>query len=95
MTKSELIVRVSTRFPQLAAKDAEIAVTIIIGAMIKGIASGQRVEIRGFGSFTLNQRPARKGRNPRSGEPVHVPAKRVPHFKPGRELRERVNARRA
>ena len=92
MTKSELIVRVSTRFPQLVAKDTEIAVTIIIGEMIKGIARGQRVEICGFGSFKLSQRPARKGRNPRSGAPVHVPAKRVPHFKAGKELRERVNA---
>ena len=90
MTKSELIGRLARRYPQLVAKDAEIAVAGILGAMTMSLVSGQRIEIRGFGSFKINYRPSRTGRNPKSGENVPVPEKYVPHFKAGRELRERV-----
>ena len=91
MTKSELISRLADRFPQLVAKDAELSVKTIIDAMAKSLADGQRIEIRGFGSFDLNYRPPRIGRNPKSGEKVQVPAKYVPHFKAGKEMRERVD----
>jgi integration host factor subunit beta len=91
MTKSELIARLASRYPQLVAKDAEYAVKMILDAMTQSLVSGQRIEIRGFGSFGLNHRPARTGRNPKSGEKVHVPEKFVPHFKAGKELRERVD----
>ena len=94
MTKSELIARLAGRYPQLVAKDAELAVKMILDAMTRSLANGQRIEIRGFGSFGLNYRPPRVGRNPKSGEKVKVPAKHVPHFKAGKELRERVDARR-
>src|SRR5690606_22780778 len=73
-------------------KDAEFAVKTILDAMAKTLASGNRIEIRGFGSFALSYRPPRIGRNPKSGEKVLVPEKRVPHFKPGKQLRERVDA---
>ena len=89
MTKSELIDRLAAQFPQLVAKDAELAVKMILDA------KGERIEIRGFGSFGLNHRPPRTGRNPKSGEKVHVPEKRVPHFKAGKELRERVDFKKA
>ena len=91
MTKSELIAKLAARYPQLVAKDAELAVKMILDAMAKSLAEGQRIEIRGFGSFGLNYRPPRTGRNPKSGEKVQVPAKYVPHFKAGKELRERVD----
>ena len=91
MTKSELIARLAERFPQLVAKDAELAVKVILDAMTEALANGDRIEIRGFGSFSLNHRPPRVGRNPRSGERVDVPEKWVPHFKAGKELRERVD----
>ena len=91
MTKSELIARLAGRFPQLAAKDADLAVKMMLDAMTEALARGDRIEIRGFGSFALNYRPPRKGRNPKSGETVDVPEKYVPHFKPGKELRERVD----
>lgn len=92
MTKSELIARLAARHPQLVAKDAELAVKMILDAMSASLTLGQRIEIRGFGSFGLNYRPPRIGRNPKSGEKVQVPAKYVPHFKAGKELRERVDA---
>ncbi len=92
MTKSELIARLATRFPQLVAKDADYAVKTLLDAMAQALAEGQRIEIRGFGSFSLSRRPPRIGRNPKSGEQVMVPAKQVPHFKAGKELRERVDA---
>ena len=92
MTRSELIVRLAERYPQLVAKDAEFAVRTILDAMARTLADGHRIEIRGFGSFALSHRPPRVGRNPKSGEKVLVPGKRVPHFKPGKELRERVDA---
>ena len=91
MTKSELITRLGARFPQLVTKDAELSVKTIIDAMAKSLAQGQRIEIRGFGSFDLNYRPPRVGRNPKSGEKVKVPEKYVPHFKAGKEMRERVD----
>lgn len=91
MTKSELIARLAERFPQLIAKDADFAVKVILDAMADALSGHQRIEIRGFGSFSLNYRPPRLGRNPKSGEKVHVPEKYVPHFKAGKELRERVD----
>ena len=91
MTKSELIARLAVRFPQLVAKDADYAVKMILDAMIESLTRGDRIEIRSFGSFALNYRPPRIGRNPKSGDKVQVPAKYVPHFKAGKELRERVD----
>ena len=91
MTKSELIAKLAVHFPQLVASDAELAVKMILDAMAKSLSQGQRIEIRGVGSFGLNYRPPRTGRNPKSGEKVQVPAKYVPHFKAGKELRERVD----
>lgn len=91
MTKSELIARLAQRFPQLVAKDADLAVKMILDALSEALAKGDRIEIRGFGSFSLNYRPPRLGRNPKSGVKVEVPAKYVPHFKAGKELRERVD----
>lgn len=92
MTRSELIARLAERYTQLVAKDADLAVKTILDAMAEALATGQRIEIRGFGSFSLSGRPPRIGRNPKSGDKVMVPEKRVPHFKPGKELRERVDA---
>jgi integration host factor subunit beta len=91
MTKSELIERLAERNPRLVARDADEAVKTILDAMSAALADGSRIEIRGFGSFALNYRPPRVGRNPKSGAKVHVPAKFVPHFKAGKELRERVD----
>ncbi|MBV8033067.1 MAG: integration host factor subunit beta [Betaproteobacteria bacterium] len=92
MTKSELIARLAQRYPQLVAKDAEYAVKMVLDAMTQALLAGNRIEIRGFGSFGLNYRPPRTGRNPKSGEKVQVPEKYVPHFKAGKELRERVDS---
>ena len=91
MTKSDLIGELAGRFPQLVAKHADLSVKMILDAMAEALAKGDRIEIRGFGSFALNYRPPRVGRNPKSGEKVDVPEKWVPHFKPGKELRERVD----
>ena len=91
MTKSELIARLAERNQRLVARDADEAVKAILDAMGTALANGNRIEIRGFGSFALNYRPPRVGRNPKSGERVPVPAKHVPHFKAGKELRERVD----
>ena len=91
MTRSDLIAKLAERYPQLLAKDAELAVKVILDTMADILARGGRIEIRGFGSFSLNYRPPRVGRNPKSGEKVQVPAKYVPHFKAGKELRERVD----
>jgi integration host factor subunit beta len=91
MTKSELIARLAERFPQLVAKDADFAVKMILDALTLALVKGDRIEIRGFGSFALNYRPPRVGRNPKSGDKVQVPEKYVPHFKAGKELRERVD----
>ncbi len=91
MTKSELIARLAERHPHLVMTDAELAVKTILDAMISSLVSGQRIEIRGFGSFSLNFRPPRVGRNPKTGEKVLVAGKYVPHFKAGKELRDRVD----
>jgi integration host factor subunit beta len=92
MTKSELINRLAERFPQLGVKDADFAVKVLLDALSDALVSGNRIEIRGFGGFSLSYRPPRVGRNPKSGEKVQVPEKYVPHFKAGKELRERVDA---
>ncbi len=92
MTKSELIELIARKQPQFTQKDIELAVNQIIDAMVESMAANERIEIRGFGSFTLHHRRARMGRNPKTGEKVSLPAKRVPHFKPGKSLRERVDA---
>ena len=92
MTKSDLIARLAERFPQLVAKDADFAVKMILDALSEALVKGDRIEIRGFGSFSLNYRPPRVGRNPKSGDKVSVPEKWVPHFKAGKELRERVDS---
>ena len=92
MTKSELIEALVRKQTQLGYRDVELAVKTMLEHMAQTLASGERIEIRGFGSFSLHYRPPRVGRNPKSGDPVSLPAKHVPHFKPGKELRERVNA---
>lgn len=93
MNRSDLIERLANRYPQLQSKDAELGVKVILDAMSNTLAKGDRIEIRGFGSFALNYRPPRTGRNPKTGEPVKVPAKYMPHFKVGKELRERVDCK--
>jgi integration host factor subunit beta len=90
MTKSELIAQLAQRNSLLAAKDAEYVVKTLLDEMARTLTEGNRIEIRGFGSFSLNYRSARVARNPKSGEKVHLPQKCVPHFRAGRELRERV-----
>lgn len=90
MTRSDLIAALSARFPNLMGKDSEIVVKEILDAIGCLLAQGNRVEIRGFGSFSLNYRPARMGRNPKTGEAVLVSEKFVPHFKAGKEMRDRV-----
>lgn len=90
MTRAELIQQLASIHPQLTTKDVELAVRTILDGMSRTLARGGRVEIRGFGSFGINYRPARKGRNPKTGVAVMVPAKYAPHFKPSKELRERV-----
>jgi len=91
MTKSELIEKLSRKQAQLAYKDVELAVKTMLEQMSQALATGRRIEIRGFGSFSLHYRPPRIGRNPKTGESVPLAGKYVPHFKPGKELRERVN----
>jgi len=91
MTKSELIERIAQKQTQLAYRDVELAVKTVLEHMAERLANGERIEIRGFGSFSLHYRPGRVGRNPKTGAPVSLPAKHVPHFKPGKELRERVD----
>ena len=91
MTKSELINRITEKQSQLGYRDVESAVKAIIEHMAECLAGGGRIEIRGFGSFSLHFRSGRVGRNPKTGEPVSLSAKYVPHFKPGKKLRERVN----
>ncbi len=93
MTKSGLIERLSNQQTHLMHKDAELAVKLLLDEIGNALARRDRVEIRGFGSFALHHRPARVGRNPKTGESVKIPEKRVPHFKPGKEMRERVNQR--
>ena len=93
MTRSDLIEELAERFHQLTQRDAEQAVKTILEAIEDSLVRGQRIEIRGFGSFSINRRPPRLGRNPRSGEKVTIPEKLVPHFKPGKALRESVDER--
>ncbi len=95
ITKSDLIESLVRKQSQLAYKDVELAVKTILEHMAYTLSNGWRIEIRGFGSFALHFRPPRVGRNPKSGEPVSLPAKYVPHFKPGKHLRERVDHRSA
>ncbi|MDF9391652.1 MULTISPECIES: integration host factor subunit beta [Methylococcus] len=92
MTKSELIESLAGKYPHLSPRDIEHAIKEMIGYMSEALAGGERIEIRGFGSFSLHHRPPRIGRNPKTGESVHLPSRRVPHFKPGKELRDRVNS---
>ena len=91
MTKSKLINLLAARFSQLVHKDAELSVKTILDAMSQSLKKNNRIEIRGFGSFSLNYRPPRIGRNPKTGEKVNVPEKYVPHFKAGKELKVRVD----
>lgn len=94
MTKSELIEALAKQQPNLAIKDVELVVKCIIEQMSQSLSSGDRIEIRGFGSFSLHYRPPRMGRNPKTGGSVALSSKYVPHFKPGKELRERVDVSR-
>ena len=91
MTKSELVEVIASWQSQLSTKDVELSVKTIIDHMSQALAEGQRIEIRGFGSFSLHYRAPRVGRNPKTGESVNLPEKHVPHFKPGKDLREKVN----
>jgi len=91
MTKSELIEVLAAKQNHLAYKDVELAIRCILEQMSNSLAAGDRIEIRGFGSFSLHYRPPRMGRNPKSGDSVALAGKHVPHFKPGKELRDRVN----
>ncbi len=91
ITRSELVESLAEQFPQLLPRDVELAVKTLLDTMTQALAEGKRIELRGVGSCVLHQRPARTGRNPKSGEKVLIPEKRVPHFKPGKELRERVD----
>ena len=91
MTKSELIEIISAKQKHLPAKDVELALKQMLEVMSDALAQGERIEIRGFGSFSLHFRPPRQGRNPKTGETVALSGKHVPHFKAGKDLRERVN----
>ena len=91
MTKSEFIELVASKQKHLPLKDVELAVKHILELMSDTLAKGDRIEIRGFGSFALHYRPPRMGRNPKTGEPVSLSGRYVPHFKPGKDLRDRVN----
>jgi len=91
MMKSELIERIARKQSHLAYKDVELAVKSMLEQMSNSLSGGERIEIRGFGSFSLHYRPPRTGRNPKTGDSVSLIAKYVPHFKPGKEMRERVN----
>ena len=91
MAQSELIESIAAKQSQLSAKDVELAVKTILEHMSQSLSTGDRIEIRGFGSFSLHYREPRRGRNPKTGDAVELTGKYVPHFKPGKELRERVN----
>lgn len=91
MTKSELIELIASKQHQLSAKDVELAIKLLLDHMSQSLALGERIEIRGFGSFSLHYRKPRLGRNPKTGETVELEGKYVPHFKPGKELRDQVN----
>ncbi len=89
MTKAELVVRVAAQL-QLPQKQTDVLLAVCLTSIIEALRRGERVELRGFGSFRLRDRPSRAGRNPKTGESVSIPAKRVPLFKAGKELRERI-----
>lgn len=91
MTKSELIERITEKQTHLSARDVELAVKLLLEHMAEALSDGERIEVRGFGSFSLHYRSPRQGRNPKTGEAVLLDGKYVPHFKPGKELRESVN----
>ena len=93
MNKSELIERIVDQQDQLSVRDVELAVKVLLEQMTHVLSTGKRIEIRGFGSFSVNYRAPRTGRNPKTGESVELPGRYVPHFKPGKELRDRVNDR--
>lgn len=92
MTRSDLVELLAERFGQLTHRDAEAAVKTILDSMSDALTRGHRIEVRGFGSFSINRRAPRLGRNPRTGESVQIPERRVPHFKPGKALRETIGA---
>lgn len=92
MTKSELIDSLAMKHTHLLQKDVELSVKIILESMAQSLSNGERIEIRGFGSFSLHYRASRTGRNPKTGEAVALAPKYAPHFKPGKEMRDRVNA---
>lgn len=94
MTKSELMAKMAEKQPHLLIKDVELAVNSVVESMTAALANGERIEIRGFGGFSVNQRQARVGRNPKTGDAVQVPSRYMLHFKPGLDLREKVNASR-
>jgi integration host factor subunit beta len=91
MIKSELVARLAQRYPHLYHRDVERIVSTVLDEIIKALSAGHRVELRGFGAFSVKVRPSRLGRNPRTGEPVTVDEKRAPFFRTGKELRERLN----
>ena len=93
MTRSQLILRLAEQNPHLFHRDVERIVATVFEEISEALARGDRVELRGFGAFSVKQRSARVGRNPRTGETVHVAAKSLPYFKTGKQLRERLNAR--
>ena len=94
MVKSELVLVLKEKLPELQQRDVELAVNCILAQMADALVQGERIEIRGFGSFNLHHRPARLARNPRTGETIDLPAKVKVHFKPGKEIRDRVDAAR-
>lgn len=91
MNRSELINRISARFNHLTKTDTQLSIDVLLETISNELASGKRIEVRGFGSFQTSIRPPRQARNPMTGEKVHVPEKRVPYFKPGKDLKEGVN----
>jgi integration host factor subunit beta len=92
MKKSELIAEISAKLPEMEFKDIELAVNCMLTHMTKALEKGERIEVRGFGSFDLHHSSPRLGRNPRTGEPLHIPVKTIVHFKAGKQMRDRVNA---
>jgi integration host factor subunit beta len=92
--KSELVRALNEKLPELQVKDVELALNCILRQLADAIVQGERIEIRGFGSFNLHHRPPRVARNPKTGEAINLPAKVALHFKPGKEMRDRVNAAR-
>ena len=91
MVKSDLIAKIASQHEHLSSKDVELGVNLILDQMSASLTSGRRIEVRGFGSFSLHFRPPRRAHNPKTGERVFTQAKYTPHFKPGKDLRERVN----